>query len=218
MASCRRPTRVLSRQSWLISGRSRKLSARDAGHSANPVREFSMTDFAKGPGPAKRNEIKTSVGFGLRGKFMAFKKLVAAIAGVLLLAPLANAQDTAGVVNYLKTEPGSVMVQRDGEVFLLSEGDAVLPGDLVFTRTNGSVRFNIYGCSISLGGQSSIQVSPNVCSTRPTVHPPTFSIAGVELGTGGGGIGATGTVLSALLVAGGVAAGSSGGDNDPASP
>lgn len=152
---------------------------------------------------------------------MSFSKILVSALCAAAMAQSAFAQQAGeGSVTYLRTEPGSVLVQRGGEVYQLGEGDVVMPGDLVFTRTNGAVRFSINGCVVVMGGQSSITVNDKVCTTPPVQHEPSFKIAGVQLGIVDEGTGATPGILAGLLAAGGAAAGASGGgnNNNPASP
>lgn len=134
----------------------------------------------------------------------------------------AGAPQTAGTITYLKTDPGSVLVERGSQIYELKEGDAVFPNDRIFTRTNGSVRFKISsvdGCDIGLGGQQSIVVTvPAVCKVVPTTLAASEVIGGVTVGTGGQ-VAATPTLLLALLAGGGAAAAAAGNnDNTPASP
>lgn len=130
-----------------------------------------------------------------------------------------GAAQNVGSVTYLKTEPGSVLVERGSEIYQLTEGAAVFPGDRVFTRTNGALLFSINGCEVSLGGQQLIEVTDTVCTTAPTSLGYDAQIAGVTVGTGGG-IAATPTILLGALGAGGVAAGvrSGRGRSDSAPP
>ncbi len=67
-----------------------------------------------------------------------------------------------GSVIHLKTEPGSVFVQRGGELYQLKEGDAVFEGDRIFTRTYGAVSFKISDCTVALGGQQEIRITSEV--------------------------------------------------------
>ncbi len=122
-----------------------------------------------------------------------------------------------GSVTYLKTELGSVLVERGSQVFQLKEGDAIFPGDRVFTRTNGAVLFSISGCQVALGGQQVIQVNDRVCATPPTALAYDTQIAGVTVGTGGG-LAATPTLLLAALGAGGVGAAAAAGGGNSSSP
>lgn len=124
----------------------------------------------------------------------------------------AATQQNLGTVTYLKTEPGSVLVLRGSEVYQLSEGAAIFPGDRVFTRTNGAVLFAINNCEVALGGQQEIVVTDQVCGTTPTALDYNATVAGVQVGTGGE-IAATPTILLALLAAGGAASAAGGGDS-----
>jgi hypothetical protein len=146
--------------------------------------------------------------------------MVAAIAVSTAQAQLAIVGTPANAVTVLNTPPGSVLVLRGGQVYELNAGDSVFPGDQVFTRTNGALRFSFGGCDIGLGGQQSISIPnpPGNCaswSNSIASLAPNTVIANVTVGTGGT-IAATPTILLAALGAGGIAAATSGGD--PASP
>ena len=149
-----------------------------------------------------------------------FSALAASVLVLLGSGPAFAQQGAAqnvGSVTYLKTELGSVLVERGSEIFQLKEGDAIFPGDRVFTRTNGALLFQINGCQVALGGQQVIEVTERVCATAPTSLAYDTQIAGVTVGTGGG-LAATPTLLLAALGAGGVGAAAAAGGGDSASP
>lgn len=149
--------------------------------------------------------------------------LISACIGLAALtAPTAYALDP-GTVTHLRTEPGTVLVLRGNEVFVLKEGDAVFVGDRIFTRTYGAVRFTIGDCSIGLGGQQSFQVGEDACSAAPINLAGDAVIGGIEIGGvnagAGGGLGATPTLIGLLLAGGGAAAAAAANDGgSPASP
>lgn len=151
---------------------------------------------------------------------MRFSKLAAAFLVSVGLAPSAFALDP-GVVTHLSPEPGAVLVLRDSEVFELKQGDAIFVGDKIFTRTYGTVRFNIADCSFSLGGRQSFDVQENACAGTPINLAGDAVIAGVQIGVYGPapGIGATPALLGLLLAGGGVAAAAAANESgSPASP
>lgn len=126
-----------------------------------------------------------------------------------------------GSVVHLKTEAGSVLVQRGAELYELKEGDAVFEGDRIFTRTYGAVGIKINGCNVSLGGQQSITITPQICTTLPTTLNPDTVIAGIKIGVAGGSeiVGGTPALLGLLAAGGGIAAAASqNSDSQPASP
>ncbi len=135
--------------------------------------------------------------------------------GVLALAPSAQAE-IAGTVESMTGENGSVLVVRDGEIYSLSQGDMLLVGDIVATRTAASVLLSLTGCSINLAGTEQIAIGPNSCVPGAV---SSVSVAGVATSTT---VAATGplllgaaslTTLSALA-----AAADDEGDDLPVSP
>jgi hypothetical protein len=157
----------------------------------------------------------------LLGVFMRIIKSACIALVAAALAPAAFALDP-GTVTHLRTEPGSVLVIRAGELFELKEGDAVFVGDRIFTRTYGSVRFSIGDCSIGLAGRQSFEVGEDACAKAPINLAATDIVAGVQIGLYGPPteIGATPALLGLLLAGGGAAAALGGNDDDssPASP
>jgi len=154
---------------------------------------------------------------------MRFSALSLAFVAAVLASPAASAVET-GKVERLRTEPGSVLVVREGKPYELKEGDAVFEGDQIFTRTYGAASFSIGGCAFGLGGRQAIVVKlPQVCTLAPTTLQPDDVIAGIRIGVGAGvpaGIGATPLLLGTLALGGGAAAAAAaGGNNDnPSSP
>ena len=78
------------------------------------------------------------------------------------VAPVAQAE-VAGTVGATTGDLGSVLVVRDGEVYSLSTGDTLLVGDIVATRSAGSVLLSLTGCNVSLGGVEQIEIGAASC-------------------------------------------------------
>lgn len=136
-----------------------------------------------------------------------------------LLPPSAFAVDPGSIVRVM-SEPDTVFVIRNSEVFQLNAGDAVFEGDRIFTRNYGAVVFRFAGCEKGLGGRQIIEVKASTfCTDVPTVLAADATVAGIAIvdPTGGGVVGGTPTLLGGILASGGVAAAASQG-GDPASP
>lgn len=56
---------------------------------------------------------------------------------------------------------------RGERVLTLSEGDRLLEGDRIFTRTKGTLRIAFAGCAIELQSQSYLQLARDTCSLDP---------------------------------------------------
>ena len=78
------------------------------------------------------------------------------------VAPAAQAE-VAGTVGATTGDLGSVLVVREGEVYSLSTGDTLLVGDIVATRSAGSVLLSLTGCNVSLGGVEQIEIGAASC-------------------------------------------------------
>ena len=81
----------------------------------------------------------------------------------LAVAPLAQAE-IAGTVGATTGDVGSVLVVRDGEVYSLATGDTLLVGDVVATRSSGSVLLSLAGCSVSLDRLEQIEIGATSCA------------------------------------------------------
>jgi hypothetical protein len=132
-----------------------------------------------------------------------FSALAASVLVLLGSAP-AFAQQNVGTVNSLTTPVNSVLVLRGGTVLTLAQGDAILQGDQVFTRTNGAVLITFNGCQKALGGQQSIVVDDQFCNTPPLVLAYSALIAGTAVGVGST-VAAAPTLMLTGLVAGSAA-------------
>lgn len=162
---------------------------------------------------------------------------LAAAFGALTFAQTAIAQDEAGSGSVPDLEgdvvsttgdTGSVVVERQGNLYSLSEGDDLFEGDIVQTTSNGSTTLNFTAadgtpCTVTLTASQIFAVTGASCSAPPPVAMTSTQIAALEgtavAGTAGSGVGAAVFGIPAALGAVGVAA-AAGGDDDgtPASP
>lgn len=150
---------------------------------------------------------------------MKFKaKAILASAALAALAPAALAQLETVTVTGITGEVGSVIVMRGGETFSLQSGNVLLPGDVIMTRSAGSITIsNGSVCSRSLTGLQSITIGSDFC-TQQIASVDTGGPLSGEAAIAGGGTGAAFPVLGALAAAGAAAAAAGGGDDGPSSP
>lgn len=128
-------------------------------------------------------------------------------------APKTTAATTSGVgqvqVITEGTPTDSVLVLRGGQVYTLGVNDTIFPGDKVFTRTNGAVRFTLQTaagtCNIGLGGQKSFDIPLNPaasCNALGAVQSLEYTASinnvGVGVGATAGGLGATPALIGLL--------------------
>ncbi len=152
----------------------------------------------------------------MRTRFLSFA--AAGLASVALCGvAVAQAPSSVGEVVAINGPDGSVLVARGSETFLLSVGDDLFDNDQVFTRSNGATTLTFTNCTLDLASASSIIVNAEVCAIPPIQLAADDVVGGVTIGAGGaGGIGATPTVLAALVTAGATAVASN--DDGPSSP
>ncbi|RIJ29211.1 hypothetical protein [Henriciella algicola] len=166
-----------------------------------------------------------------------FIAVLAASAGALTFAQTAVAQDEAGSgstpdlqgdVVEATGDTGSVVVERQGNLYSLSEGDDLFEGDIVQTTSGGTTTLEFTAangtpCSVTLEPLEIFTVSAASCSSSPVAMTST-QIAALEgtavAGTAGSGVGAAVFGIPAGLAAIGGVAAATGGDDDgtPASP
>lgn len=123
-------------------------------------------------------------------------------------------------------EEGAVTVQRGGEVRVLSQGDALQPGDKIITQSGAATEVFAYGCNVQVPAEALLTINPTMCSAGPvtiaqqTPAPPVNPTPVVTAGSPG--VNAPLLIGAGLLGAGAIAALASGGDDDnndtPASP
>lgn len=163
---------------------------------------------------------------------------LAAAVGALTFAQMAVAQDGAGAESVPDLEgdvvsttgdTGSVVVERQGNLYSLSEGDDLFEGDIVQTTSNGTTTLNFTAadgtpCTVTLTASQIFAVTAASCSAPPPVAMTSTQIAALEgtavAGTAGSGVGAAVFGIPAALAAVGGVAAATGGDDDgtPASP
>ncbi|MEO0550718.1 MAG: hypothetical protein AAFZ91_12425 [Pseudomonadota bacterium] len=147
--------------------------------------------------------------------------LAAALSTAIVGSAVAQA---VGTVSSLPGELGSVLVTRGGSTYSLSAGDPLFEGDVITTRSDGSVSLNAFGCAQSLSSSATVTVSAaTFCETTPVVvEQPAAGGTNVAGGGGAGGGSGVGLGLAAGAAAITIAAVSSGGDDDddtaPVSP
>jgi len=119
-------------------------------------------------------------------------------------AAAAYAPAELGRVATIDGSDQSVLVVRGSNTYDLAVGDALLNGDQVFTRSNGTATLAFTGCTRDLAAASSLVVSDNVCLAQPIALQ---SEAGGGAAAGGGGAAAGGLGVGAAIAIGvGVAA------------
>lgn len=145
-------------------------------------------------------------------------KAILASAALAALAPAALAQLETLTVTGITGDVGSVIVMRGGETYSLQMGNVLLPGDVIMTRSTGTITINNGStCARSLTGLQSITIGTDFCTTQ-VASVDTTSAVGGEAAIAGGGTGAAFPVLGALAAAGAAAAAAGGGDDGPSSP
>ena len=88
----------------------------------------------------------------------------------ILLSGSAVAQSSAieaGMVSATGGDRNAVLMLRGNEILPLSEGDRLLEGDRVFTRTNGSATLSLNGCVKELQHASFLQINSEACGSEP---------------------------------------------------
>lgn len=137
------------------------------------------------------------------------------LAGAAALAMVGSAAaQAAGSVQSTTGDTGSVVVVRDGEIYSIGAGDQVFPGDVIATRTVGSVVISANGCVVTLDGGEEVTIDESFCQPAAVREA---SVAGGE--SGGFVAGNTGAILlgaGAVAVLAAIAADDD--DDDPVSP
>jgi len=143
-----------------------------------------------------------------------WKTLIATALVAVAGAGAAFAQDP-GAVGATTGPSGSTLVSRGGTSYSIKEGDALSPGDKVYTRSDATVQISFGGCSQTLQPGQTITLDAQFCANTPLQLASTEVVDGITIGAGTGGtIGATPILLGALA-AGGLATGLSGGSSSP---
>jgi hypothetical protein len=118
-------------------------------------------------------------------------------------AAAAYAPAELGRVAMVDGSDQSVLVVRGSNTYDLAVGDALMNGDQVFTRSNGTATLAFTGCTRDLAAASSLVVSDDVCLAQPiALQAPAGSGGAVGGGAVGGGAAAGGIGLGAAIAAG----------------
>lgn len=156
-----------------------------------------------------------------------FQKFVGLSMGAGFLALSAMAEAGSVTVVSVSPDAGSVVVVRGAETFSLSPGDELLNGDVIVTRSSGSVSIaSGDACTRDLSGLQSITIGPDICvqqiesleqTASSEVQAPTGTSDAVAVASSSTQVM---TVLGGVALAGAVAAaaGSGGGSDQPSSP
>lgn len=147
------------------------------------------------------------------------KRVTTIFVGLAAFAAPAFAQLEGPTVGALEGEMGSVIVMRGAETFSLQTGDSLVEGDIVMTRSNGSVTIvNGTVCSRELGGLQSLTITADMCVQEIAAVDQSGLVAGDEAVEGG--VGAALPIIGGLAALGGAAAAAGGGGDDdtPTSP
>lgn len=156
------------------------------------------------------------------------QKMFSLVLGAGFAALPAMAEVAAVSVVSVSPDAGSVVVVRGTETFSLSPGDELLTGDVIVTRSSGSVSISSgETCTRDLSGLQSITIGPDFCVQNiESLEQTATAETQVSPGTGDAVVMSSATpqataILAGLAAAGAVAAaaGAGGGGGDqPSSP
>lgn len=126
--------------------------------------------------------------------------ILAASAMIFPGAGVSQEVKSLGRVLSLSGPPNSVLIIRENVTYSLAVGDALFPGDLIFTRLKGGATLGLGDCERVMPSAASLPLGPDACTA------PFTQLAAADI-VGGYGVTPPGVAAAPQLVGLGITAG-----------